>query len=273
MGTRLIHKDQKGFTLLELLIAIALSALITTGITAGLSQTFTGSARSANHMVAVRQVQEAGYWVSFYGYAAQNTTITGVSGFPLIMTWIDFDTSQKNKIVLNVSSSVPNKGLRGNYSVNDVFDSVKTGKFPVFEFINPNATKTYCRIGGGSTFSLPDVGDAFKITGGNTSDNGIITCASGNVSVTKTGNATYNSGVWTTSSAGDAIIVTATSSAKGSWTSETKAVTAAITVDNDTDATLSSARVLILTVTATVGAGQQQENETRTYLVVPKPVS
>ena len=169
--------------------------------------------------------------------------------------------------------SLNSSGLRGSYYVNGVLNSTQTGKIPVLNVINSNSTKTNCQISGGSDFSLLDIGDAFKITGGSVPDNGAINCTSGSINVTKTGNATYSSGVWNTTSTGDTITVTATSAAKGSWTSETKAATAAISVDNDGDATLSSAGGLILTVTATAGTGQQQENETRIYLVVPKPVS
>jgi prepilin-type N-terminal cleavage/methylation domain-containing protein len=280
MKMKKLHKGQKGFTLLELLIGIAITALITTAVTMTILQTFTGSTRSSNHMVAVRQVQEAGYWVSFYAYAAQDLTITGDSGFPLILQWVNFEPSGRHKVVFNLTSS--SGGLRGSYYVNDVLDSAKTGKIPAFEFITSNTTKTNCQVSGGSDFSLPDIGDKFKITGGATPDNGIITRASGSISFTKTGGATYalvtgttNKWTWTTTTTGDTITVTATgSNTKGSWTSDTKAVTAAITVDSGaTSATLSSARGLIFTVTATVGTGQQEESETRIYKVVPKPVS
>ncbi len=273
MDTRLIYKDQKGFTLLELLIGIALTALIATGITMAISQTFTGSTRSSNDMAAVRQVQEAGYWVSFYAYAAQDAAITGDSGFPLILRWVDFDTNERQKVVF----SLDNSGLRGSYYVEDVLDPVKTGKIPAFKFINSDKTKTNCQVSGGSVFSLPDIGDAFKITGGAAPDNGRIIVASGSISVTVTGSATYvpATGDWTTTTTGDTIKVTATGSGTtGSWTSETKAATAAITADSGAQAaTLSSAKGLIFTVTATVGTGQQEESETRIYKVVPKPVS
>lgn len=288
MKMKKLHKDQKGFTLLELLIGIAITALITTAVTMTILQTFTGSTRSSNHMVAVRQVQEAGYWVSFYAYAAQNTIITGDSGFPLTLRWIDFDTNKRQQVVFNLTSS--SGGLRGSYSVavsDDSFvpDSAKTGKIPVFQFINPDKTKTNCQVSGGSDFSLPDIGDKFKITGGDVPDGGQITVpsGSGSISFTKTGSATYvlvqstpyYIYAWnTTATTGDTITVKAASlNTKGSWTSETKAATAAITVDVDKDATLSSARGLIFTVTATVGTGQQEESETRIYKVVPKPVS
>jgi prepilin-type N-terminal cleavage/methylation domain-containing protein len=275
MKMKKLKKGERGFTLLELIIALALTALITTAVTMIISQTFTGSTRSSNHMAAVREVQEAGYWVSYYAYTAQDLTITGDSGFPLILRWVDFDTNEEHEVKFTLEDN-PGDGLRGKYYVDGNLDSVKTGKIPVFEFIN-DKTKTNCQVSGGSAFSLPDNGDAFTITGGATPDNGRITVASGGISVTKTGGATYvpATGAWTTTTAGDTIKVTATSSVtKGSWTSETKTATAAITADSGaTPATLSSARGLIFTVTATVGSGQQESSETRIYKVVPKPAS
>jgi len=274
-----LKKGEKGFTLLELIIAIALTGIVATAITMLISQTFTGSTRNSNHMVAVRRVQEAGYWVSLYTYMAQDMTITGDSGFPLILDWIDFDTGDRHEVEFSLSSS----GLRGSYSVDSgdgyVLDSAKTGKIPGFEFINPDKTKTNCQVSGGSAFSLPDSGVAFTITGGATNDTGRIIVDSGSISVTPTGSATYDAGTgkWEIITTGDTITVTATdtgSATEGSWTSENKAATAAITVDSGAQsATLSSARGLIFTVTATVGTGGQAASETRIYKVVPKPVS
>lgn len=276
---KLIHKGEKGFTLLELIIGITITSLILGGITLSVDQIFTVSTRSSNHMVAVRQVQEAGYWVSEYAYSAQNATITGVSGFPLILQWVNFDPSGRHKIVFNLTSS--SGGLRGGYYVNDVLDSTRTGKIPVFEFID--STQTNCQVSGGSDFKLPDVGDVFKITGGATNDTGTITVpsGSGSISLNKTGSATYalvqstpyyiyN---WTAATGGNITVTATSANTKGSWTSETRAATAVITVDSDGDATLSSARGLVFTVTATVGAGRHIASETRIYKVVPKAVS
>lgn len=268
-----MKKGEKGFTLLELLIAIALGGIIAAAVTMVIFQTFTGSTRSANHMVAVRQVQEAGYWVSLYAYSAQGTEITGDSGFPLILDWIDFDTDERHEIVFSLDSS----GLRGSYSVDGVLDEEKTGKIPAFEVINPDKTKTNCKFSGGSAFNLPDIGDAFNITGEATPDNGAIIVSAGTISVITAGGATYDADTheWTTTTAGDIITVAATSSGTiGSWTSEIQAATAGITVDSGAQsATLSDCKMLIFTVTATVGTGGQQTEETRIYKVVPKPAS
>lgn len=275
MKMRKLNKDERGLTLLELIIAIAITGLIAGGVTTAIFQTFNLSNRTANHMAAVREVQETGYWVSLYTYMAADIEITGESGFPLTLRWIDFETNKKHKVEFSLNSS----GLRGLYYVDSgggyVLDEEKTGEIPAFEFINPDETN--CKLGGGSAFSLPDNGDAFNITGEATPDKGIITVSAGSITVTTSGNATYDTdtGEWETYAIGDNIKVTATTAGTiGTWTSETQADAAAITADSGAQpATLSTGRVFIFTVTATVGTGRQEASESRVYEVVPKPVS
>ena len=84
----LIRQRQSGLTLVELMIAIALAGIVTAGITMLISNVFATSARTSNHMTAVRQVQSAGYWGSKDALQAQNVTPDGGdSGFPLTLTW------------------------------------------------------------------------------------------------------------------------------------------------------------------------------------------
>jgi len=71
-GVRLFHKNQRGFTIVELMLAIAVAGVITGGITMTIFQVFDGSARTSNHMTAVRQVQNAGYWISHDAQMAQS---------------------------------------------------------------------------------------------------------------------------------------------------------------------------------------------------------
>jgi len=73
---RLLHKNQRGLTLVELLIAIVLVGIVTAGITITIGHMFTWTTRTNNHMIAVRQVQTAGYWVSRDALQAQEWTIS-----------------------------------------------------------------------------------------------------------------------------------------------------------------------------------------------------
>jgi len=59
-----LHKDQRGFSILELLLVMILTGLITTAITTTFFQVFNMNTRTANHMIAVSQVQQAGKLVS-----------------------------------------------------------------------------------------------------------------------------------------------------------------------------------------------------------------
>ena len=55
-----LHKDQRGLTIIELLVVIVLTALITTAITTTFFQVFNMNIRTTNHMSALSQVQQAG---------------------------------------------------------------------------------------------------------------------------------------------------------------------------------------------------------------------
>jgi prepilin-type N-terminal cleavage/methylation domain-containing protein len=64
MSRKMIHKGQKGFTLVELVIVVALAGIVSVAIVATTFQVFTFSALASNQMTAIRQVQQAGFWVS-----------------------------------------------------------------------------------------------------------------------------------------------------------------------------------------------------------------
>jgi prepilin-type N-terminal cleavage/methylation domain-containing protein len=88
-GLRFTRKDQSGFTLIEMLVVIGLIGIITGGITAAIMQVLTINTDASNHMIAVRQVQQAGKEVSKDTLQAQNVTCGGSGGFPLTLTWTD----------------------------------------------------------------------------------------------------------------------------------------------------------------------------------------
>lgn len=82
-----INKGQRGFTLIELLVAMAISGLIVSGLTMSILQVFDSSARNSSGMTVVRQVQNAGHWISRDTLMAQAV----LPSTALIVSW-DQDT-------------------------------------------------------------------------------------------------------------------------------------------------------------------------------------
>ncbi len=149
---RFSHSNQGGFTLIELIIAIAIAGIITAGITGAIMQILTINHRASNHMVAVRQVQQAGKEVSKDTLQAQSVNVTTPSqGFPLTLIWTEWGTNQTHKVIYDYESVVPPgevTGLQRTHYVNDVDPTETT----VAEYIDPYET------------SFVAAGDAFIFT-------------------------------------------------------------------------------------------------------------
>ena len=67
--------SERGFTLIELLVVIAIMSLITLGATMTTFQIINVTRRSNDHVAAVRQVQNAGYWISRDAQMAENVVV------------------------------------------------------------------------------------------------------------------------------------------------------------------------------------------------------
>jgi prepilin-type N-terminal cleavage/methylation domain-containing protein len=100
---RLLHKNQKGFTLIEVLITVMILAGIGVVTTAAIGQ-LVQSNRTSNHMVAVRQVQQAAYWVNRDVVQAQDISVPDVNGgFPFTLNWIDWGSGEAHEVVYNLT--------------------------------------------------------------------------------------------------------------------------------------------------------------------------
>jgi prepilin-type N-terminal cleavage/methylation domain-containing protein len=149
---RFIHNGQGGFTLLELIIAIAIAGLITAGITMAVMQILTVNHRASNRMVVVRQVQQAGKEVSKDALQAQNIVPTNGTGeyppatnFPLTLNWTDWE-GQVNVVVYNITEDGE---LHRSHSRNDT--EVSTALPVVAKYMDvsmdplTNETRTRCQ--------------------------------------------------------------------------------------------------------------------------------
>ena len=95
---RVVHRGQRGITLVEMLVAIGVAGIIAVAIVGAIFQLVTVNTRTSDHMIAVRQVQQAGTQVATDAYQAQTVELTDGgseyppgSGFPLTLTWTDLD--------------------------------------------------------------------------------------------------------------------------------------------------------------------------------------
>ena len=87
----LLNKNQRGFTLVEVIIVLAIIGIVIGAATTTIVQVINGSSSTSNHMIAIRQVQNAGYWVSRDVQMAQEVEPTAdPDGFPLTLRWTEW---------------------------------------------------------------------------------------------------------------------------------------------------------------------------------------
>jgi len=139
---RLTHKDQKGFTLIELLIAVAIFAVVAVAANAVIVQ-IVQSNRTSSHMVALRQVQQAGYRVSQDALQAQNISVSNVTGgFPLTLNWTTWDPCEFHTV--NYTLVNPSGGLyqlqRQERIGNNTPTTTVVGQYIYFNTTSPTST-------------------------------------------------------------------------------------------------------------------------------------
>jgi prepilin-type N-terminal cleavage/methylation domain-containing protein len=151
-----LEKSEKGFTLIETVIAVALTGLISAAATGVIVQVMQGS-RSTQHMIALRQVQTAGYWVSNDGIQAQQVVTSSGSGLPFTLTWNDDNASHEIEYSLQDMSSGDLDYLQRREILNgDVNHPIMT---VVGQYIDPAYTSTSCtpvgrQLSAGETFTF-----------------------------------------------------------------------------------------------------------------------
>lgn len=84
----------KGYTILELAFTIGVIALISTAALLVIFQIFRSNERSNDYVTSLRQVENAGYWISRDAQMAQSVTANELT-LPdfLIINWTEWDAS------------------------------------------------------------------------------------------------------------------------------------------------------------------------------------
>jgi len=94
----LINKNQRGFTLIELLVALVITGLISTGITMTTFQVVRMNESISNHMIAITQVENAGYWITRDAKIAQSI-VTDTEA--LTLAWVGWEYQSDGNTYVN----------------------------------------------------------------------------------------------------------------------------------------------------------------------------
>jgi prepilin-type N-terminal cleavage/methylation domain-containing protein len=105
---------QEGFTLIEIIIGIAVSSLLLLGINTGIYQIFRVSNLNSAHVAAVKQVENALFYINRDIQMSQKVE-TNVSGNWLRLNWTGWDDNSDNVITYILNNSV----ITRKYYVND----------------------------------------------------------------------------------------------------------------------------------------------------------
>jgi len=131
------NRNQRGFLLIEILGALAITSLITLAVTMANAQVLNQTANNNNYTTASRHTLNAIYWIGRDVQMAQ--TINGTEGFPqtenLVLTWTTWDN-----IVHSANYTLINGELKRTYAI----DSESPITTTVAEYINPDEGLTYC---------------------------------------------------------------------------------------------------------------------------------
>lgn len=106
------RETQKGFTLIEVIVALAITGLISTGAAMATIQVNNQGIRNSDYTTASQNAQNAIQWISRDAQMAQVITLTPTSGFPLTLLWTAWDNTTNN-----VTYTITDGELRRNYHV------------------------------------------------------------------------------------------------------------------------------------------------------------
>jgi prepilin-type N-terminal cleavage/methylation domain-containing protein len=137
-----LHRNQTGFTLIEVIAAVAITSIISLGASMASGQLLNQTSRDSNITAASRYATNALYWMSRDALMSQN--ITGQAGFPatsaLSLQWTSWDN-----VAYSANYTVENGTLYRTYSSGGTVT-----KAMIAPCINTSAGMTFCTYSGGN---------------------------------------------------------------------------------------------------------------------------
>lgn len=109
----LIHGNQRGVSLVELVLALGAGGLLISAMAMAIFQVGTNNVELNAHVTVVRQVENAIRWMKHDALMVQRVEPEGSSGFPLTLRW-----ATENSSVHEVIYSLENGELWRSHSIN-----------------------------------------------------------------------------------------------------------------------------------------------------------
>jgi len=134
-----ILKNQKGFTLIEVIVVLAITGLIGAGASMATVQVVNQGGRNSDYTIASRHTLNAIQWISRDTQMAQTIEPDGSSGFPLTLSWVEWDNSA-HQIVYSIEEDK----LRRSYSI----DGGEPSETVVAQCIDLLSENTRCEVQG-----------------------------------------------------------------------------------------------------------------------------
>lgn len=119
-----LGRRQRGMTLVELLVGLAIASLISAMAVTSVHQILTASSQAKDMQLAVAQVRSAEHWMTRDLLTAQSVTLGADDGFPLELIWTDH--LAQNHLVQYSMEAMPSgslKSLKRLYIAPDLTES------------------------------------------------------------------------------------------------------------------------------------------------------
>jgi prepilin-type N-terminal cleavage/methylation domain-containing protein len=140
--------SQKGFTLLELLIAMSIMVIASVAAGAGIFQIFQNNDRNNDRNVAITQLENASYWISHDVLMAQVVDTSGPEFFSA--NWTEYESGDMYDVIYTFADMDEGdyKKLFRTQSINGTDNTTRL----VAESINSDPSKTICSFTDGTFY-------------------------------------------------------------------------------------------------------------------------
>jgi type II secretory pathway component PulJ len=144
----------RGFTVVEVMVAVIITAIIGGVLATSVIQMITVSVSNSNHMDSIKQVENALHWINRDAQMAKTISLdqNSISHFPMVISWNSWDANPVTQVIdeYHVSYRIENGNLVRRYWMNDSPEATASSLTLAYYIDTSAADKSYCSYGDGS---------------------------------------------------------------------------------------------------------------------------